>query len=408
MIEILFSVFYLSGLIKSYLIFLDLDSFLVDITLLSSLLLVVLTIIKTIKKRLTIVISKQNSNSMILLLLFFIWIVTSMLYTPSEEYSFDKTLLFITNIIAFYIPLSIPSFNVKKVFQIICVAVPIFTIAYLFLMYQYQTNIDVKETYRQISGLYLFCGVLLGINIIVLFTSKKTIFNNKTTSNLLLLLSVVLMFLLGARGPMLFTFFCIIIYLILQAYKKLKNNFVTIPKFKFSRTNTIYIVTSVLLVLTTIITFQEEVFVLLRRSMVRLDLILGSNSTGEMGGSVNVRIEQISLSFNLIFSNVYNFFFGYGIGSYGILENGVDGRAYPHNVFLEIWVELGLVGLILLMAFLINIITKKNTNQFIHGVLILYLILNMLKSNSIVDIRIYFSILAMYSLSQKKNHKQTQ
>lgn len=406
MIEILFSIFYLSGLIKSFLIFFNLDSYIVDITLLSSLLLVLLTVSKTIKSSLKISVSKHNINSLFLLLFFFIWMAVTLLYTPSEKYAYEKTLLFTTNIIAFFIPLSIPSFDTKRVFQIISIVVPILTISYLFLMYQYQTNIEVKETYRQISGLYLFCGVLLGINMIILFMSKERLFKNKTTSNLLFILSLILMFLLGARGPIFFTFFCIAIYLLIQFFKRLEHDSFSILKFNLSRTNIIYITISILLIFTTILIFQEQIAVLLRRSLVRLDLILGSNSTGEMGGSVNTRIEQISLSIDLIFKDVFHFFFGFGIGSYGILENGLDGRAYPHNIFLEVWVELGLIGLTLLIAFLMNIFSNKNSSPYINGILILYLILNMLKSNSIVDIRIYFAIFALYSLSQNNTTKK--
>ena len=31
--------------------------------------------------------------------------------------------------------------------------------------------------------------------------------------------------------------------------------------------------------------------------------------------------------------------FGNGIGSYGILSQGIDARKYPHNIFLESWFE---------------------------------------------------------------------
>ena len=407
MIEVIFSIFYLSGLIKSFLINYDINLFL-DFTLLSSLLLILLILKKKIQKKITFSISTHNLQVFYILLFFLIWTILTLFYTQSEKYSYEKVLLFLTNILAFSIPIFLPSFNVKKVIQIVVITVPVLTIVYLVLMYKYQTNIELKEVYRQISGLYLTCGGLLGINIIILYTSKKRIFNQRAISIILLVLSIVLLLLLGARGPIFFTIISIVLFEIYRFYKVLLKGRFSIEKLKFSFINVTYISLSLIITFIIFFTYKEEINVLFERSLMRLNLILDSNPSGDMGDSVNTRVEQIKLSLNLIFSDFKSFIFGYGVGSYGILENNIDGRAYPHNIFLEIWVELGFIGLLIFILFLVKFISKKSTNQYINFVLIVFILLNSLKSNSIVDIRIYFALIAMYLISpQYHNNNET-
>jgi O-antigen ligase len=58
------------------------------------------------------------------------------------------------------------------------------------------------------------------------------------------------------------------------------------------------------------------------------------------------------------YNNAYNYWakkpiLGYGIGAWPIINSAVDVRGYPHNIILEIMVELGLVGLIIFVSLLI-------------------------------------------------------
>jgi O-antigen ligase len=49
---------------------------------------------------------------------------------------------------------------------------------------------------------------------------------------------------------------------------------------------------------------------------------------------------------NLIFENV---FLGVGIGGYSKAIGNSDGRLSPHNLFIEVWAETGLIPLFLLI-----------------------------------------------------------
>ena len=57
------------------------------------------------------------------------------------------------------------------------------------------------------------------------------------------------------------------------------------------------------------------------------------------------RFDYISFSFDEIFGSIQGFFIGFGIGSFGVMYDGIDQRQFPHNIFIEAWFELGLIGL---------------------------------------------------------------
>lgn len=57
--------------------------------------------------------------------------------------------------------------------------------------------------------------------------------------------------------------------------------------------------------------------------------------------------------FEFIFGNTqHNLYLGNGIGTFGLMYLNEDIIAYPHNIFLEIFFEFGMIGLLLFMAIL--------------------------------------------------------
>ncbi len=59
-----------------------------------------------------------------------------------------------------------------------------------------------------------------------------------------------------------------------------------------------------------------------------------------------------------------NPFFGSGIGSFPIAVGLGDKRMYPHNIFLEIAAELGVVGLVIFAFFLLYGVKRLIQNFF--------------------------------------------
>ena len=71
-------------------------------------------------------------------------------------------------------------------------------------------------------------------------------------------------------------------------------------------------------------------------------------------------LDERYISYRLVFSNIdFKILFGNGIGDFGNLLTGKDSTAYPHNIFLEIFYELGLFFLIIFFSILLSVYRKS-------------------------------------------------
>ncbi len=91
---------------------------------------------------------------------------------------------------------------------------------------------------------------------------------------------------------------------------------------------------------------------------------------------------------------------GNGIGSWPILNKGIDARGYPHNLILEILVELGIVGLMIFMGFfsyamLFIIPKKKNPMQMLLLMLIVYVFVRSMFSGDVSENRLLFCCIGL-------------
>jgi O-antigen ligase len=206
------------------------------------------------------------------------------------------------------------------------------------------------------------------------------------------------MIIMGARGPIFFSVGLLLVYFSYRLFVQ----FIITKKLRFW--NLLISIISAILVLGILyFIFNDEINFLIKRSLMRLNLILNASDSQNMGKSVDVRLNQVDISLSLIFDNFFNFFFGYGIGSFGILEKGFDHRSYPHNILLEIWVELGFIGVIIFGSFVVKIFLKNiKFKNYIHYFVLLFLLLNSMKSSSIIDIRTYFIIFSLYILNSNR------
>jgi O-antigen ligase len=94
-------------------------------------------------------------------------------------------------------------------------------------------------------------------------------------------------------------------------------------------------------------------------------------------------------------------FLGYGIGSFGFEYNNIDELDYPHNIFLEVWFELGIVPIILFLLLFYLIYQQIRIGESAWSLaLYFYFLLNLLKSSSLVDIRIVTGFFALFILAK--------
>jgi len=395
---ILYLIYLFSGILKAVLIFYD-YKLPIDITLFTGFLLLLYIVYNSFVNGVKLKIQTNIATASLILFLFFIWMLISLIYGASTNYGYFKAVLFLTNIIAFLFPLLINKFDLLRFLRLFSVFIILSFVWFYYVYFILIKNLKGTELYYQVAGLSLTLAIYGGIILLVLITSRKRIFDKTFYNISAISLTVFFLILSGARGPIFF----VIISLFLFYMSK-------IPRISISRKiNINRILKYVLFILPFFLSvifvgiykYYDKISVLLERSIYRISLIVNGIESGkDMGDSVNVRINQIEFAVKSIFDNFKNFLIGYGFGSFGIMYSGEDGRLYPHNILLEIWFELGFLGLFIFSAFLIYIFFGKiKQRTYISGLVLLYIFLNMLKSNSIVDIRVFFAFFALFIIN---------
>jgi hypothetical protein len=328
----IYLLFFFSGVIKAFLNYYHIN-IPVDLTLLSGIILILFAFTDFLLHGIKVKFSRASIITSSILLIFFIWMIFSLLYTESPDYSYKKSILFLTNIIAFFYPLVIQRFDVKKFVKYLIVFIPIILLWFFYIYLYLSAKNDISESFLEFSGLYLSLSTIAGILAVVFLTSKEKIFASNIFNIIAGFFLIALILLTGARGPLFFAVLTIFLYfvyrvlflkysLIINLKKFVISSLLIIPVVLFSG---IYVINK----------YYDNIEVLLQRSLFRINLLIsGVSETGEMGKSVDTRMELYKYSLNEIFSNFSTFLGGNGIGSFGILHSGIDGREYPHNILL--------------------------------------------------------------------------
>ena len=396
-IEFYLILFLLSGMFKNLLFSIYGNNIKIPLTIIFGILLILMIYIKDIYnlKRL-----KEEYKSFIFLLLFFVWSLFSISYSSSENYVWYKLLGLGTNFLAFFGVLIMKEISLKRFtkyfsyftyfFSLIFFVINPNSISKNFIFHEYFNEIYIQ-------GWYLVLGQFLIVNMLLIFSfseKKKIIYN--------LLISFNIICLLGGRFPIvlaLIVFFIISIYLIQKKYltKKLLMQF-------FKSLTIIILINSVLNLSSK--TYRS----LLLRSVYRFEVLSSSfndlnflndqenyqESLNQENNSFNKRLEYLLFSKTKIFENKSSLILGYGLGSFSNEYDQTDRRLYPHNIIVEIVFELGLIGLLLALAFLIsNSSSYKGFFTNLALLAALTLLINSMKSSSIVDLRLLFALLAI-------------
>jgi len=384
MSETIFVLFLLSGLIKSFLLFFAGNLLIVDITLLLAVFLIGILLIETYKNafaRNEFYFPSDSRTILFTLVFLYVWMIASLYYTPSPRYCYAKIFLFLTNIIAAVFPFLYSSFNTRRFFRVFAYTGSGLVLFYSKLLPTIYDSYLRNTTDKEFVLKYLDVGFLAGILVLIVLFGCPGM--NRIFKILLIGLNGWAILISAARGPLLFLLFILFIRAAVSIYKFFRTSWT----FKFK--NILYLFTGFGIVAAGIYYIMDKYSVLLERSLTRLSQVTDSASA-----SVSERVVMISFSIDKTLENGYRFLFGYGIGSYGILYGGIDGRLYPHNVILEIAFELGIMG-VLIFLFLLFLYTRKIRYNLNYLLIFAYLLLNSLKSYSLIDLRIMFGILSV-------------
>lgn len=206
----------------------------------------------------------------------------------------------------------------------------------------------------------------------------------------------------GARGPVVALIGTLGVILLLSVKWKLKKATVRIIKG----------MGVLILVIGLLVVIYPNEFSTLRR---RMEFILPG---GGLGRSAIVRLQLYNEAVSAIMAAPL---IGQGIGGFSKYALGIDARAYPHDIILEIGAELGIIGLALFIALItfcfaqiLRIRRNSSGRNYYLATLLLALFvfafLNALVSGDINDNRLFFiwigAIYAFALWSKKEGYAQ--
>lgn len=350
----------------------------IDVTLLFAVLLLLKSVAICFTENKTGTGSLLPVPGLILLAAFFALSFISLSYTPSPDFSVRKLSLSTLNIVAFIFPLCYRELDLRKALRfVVLYSVFVFLLVFYSIQVRWMGQSELfsgieTDIMENVKNAYLTSGMLLGISVILLE------FSGYRLRTLFQVLCLAAIFLVGSRGPLLFT-------LLLFVFLKLRN---AKGQGMLMRLLLLSFV-SLLLVSVSDLSFLDSGNI--GRSLDRFMLLFASG-----GDSVNERVRMLDFAFNGIFGNntsLFTFLFGHGIGSFGILFSGSDGRLYPHNIFLEVFFETGLAGVVFFSALIGYCLRRMPHNVYVY--LSLFVLLNCLKSYTLEDIRFLFGFLSL-------------
>lgn len=396
-----FLAFYLvSGEIKLIYPLLGIDS-LPDITLLSAMLLSLFMLSDMPDKLKKIPIKHFEFISIFILI--YLFIIFSLGYSSSSSYALVKTVNFGTVVLAFIFPLLTKKINIEIFIYFLTLL--IFSISIIFLnFYISYLNKDgvillsmSREDALKLTVGYLSVAILNGLLVLYYFFKKN---QNIFIQWFIFLTAFIFLFASGGRGPLLVVLLILGTYFIYQmilSFMSFKINKLTIPILVFViAIGGLYVAIS-----TNSIETNSRVYKLFDSSIERFKTLKDSKGGGKSAYS---RVLYTKFSIDKINEIPL---LGYGIGSFGLEYNGIDEKDYPHNIFLEVWFELGIVPLFLILLLFYGVYMHIYSIKCYWCIAVyFYFFLNVLKSDSLIDIRLLGSFLGFFLLIKSQSSFQ--
>ena len=286
-------------------------------------------------------------KSFIPLLIFTIILLVSILYTPTFKYGAFKAFSFLVfNWSLFFLPI-ISITQEKELWRFISFLTLLGTIVAAFTILNIILGIisgDIIFSYRASFlevNVILFSTWMASICVFLIAAFpiiKKKLLKIAAIVSLVLMLTAMLI--ANSRGPM-FSF--ILVSLLIMGVRWNKNN----------RKKIIVALLAIIVVLTIIIAILPE-----QLTNRYFDLIQQDQSTKAVANyTVNSRLSFWERSLELGTENISNFLFGVGIGGFSREYLHVEYlRIYPHNIFLEVFCELGFFATAFLIWFFFSIL----------------------------------------------------
>lgn len=329
-----------------------------------------------------------------------LWAFFSLSYTLSPIYGSYKLIRFSTiTLLAYFLPLYL--FQETKAVDRFFETFVIIGLAMFFDIVTGGLKPDQIVFASAFDSNYLAVGRICGSCILILFSYFLP--KSRSVAGRLLCISALValifaVFVSGSRGPVIATFaalFSVLLYEIVRGFVQASSTF-RIKKVDLLQLGNGFFLASLAAIVFAV--FREYFTTFISRFAL---LVNG------LGTSALERLSMYSAAVKAMQSFPTGLI-GLGIGGFQVYYNGYDGaRGYPHNIFLEIGAELGVIGLfffILLLAFAVRKLLRssnssRNLNRYFLVITLLALFINMFVnacvSGDLNDNRLLFTWIGM-------------
>lgn len=314
--------------------------------------------------------NKFSYRVLSLIFIFYGWLIFSSVYSPSMEYKYEKSLYFVANIIFFIYPFFIKKINMNLLIRLYCIVVLPLSVYFVYMNSIVWSIRSVQtDLFMDIRGTYLTFGIHLAILFLILLYYKKNIILKIITLSLLVASS--------ARGPLIFMLLVSGMYYV----SKRRTNLLD-PK------SALRSIVAFIALMAIYIYKSDTINSLLGSTFLRFGSLIGGQDASSLE-----RVDRLNFAFYQPFENLLTLIFGNGIGSFGILFEKIDRKSYPHNILIECFFELGIIGLFLFLIIFIVTFRKISFKNDVFGLLFIFIFLNTMKSYGITDLWILFSVM---------------
>lgn len=291
----------------------------------------------------------SKSTLRITFYVFFIWILSSIIYTPSIIASQEKFIYILYLII---IPVIIIEFfflfSKSKTIDLKALEAHLLRYSYVLLWFLFFAYLLFRT--EDVGGRYSLPGIdnviwlsrYVGMLLLIILCCDKFKKSNSILYSLSIIIAIILLLGIGSRQGILAV---LIVFVIKQShFISKKKNFLMIIGIIF------FIIIGYFLIGGYV--FETDFYSI----YARLDL------------------------FNLFFNYDFHYFRGSGIGSYSLNFFGKDVIYYPHNIFLELFFENGLIGVFLFCLILFRFISSFKYN-IISFLVVFYFIVSLISAD---------------------------
>lgn len=298
------------------------------------------------------------SKILLVLFLFLSYLALTLTYSSNQAYGFQKILNFLSStvpsVIAFYYLIVTVSKERFKIFIIALVTITLVTVTYILIDYPFDPG-TIYE-YRAGRWSHVIYGRIIGsIAVVFLFCLMWMIEKSKTKEERRKVISLIFitslavygLYLSSLRSAMIGVVLCVVLGVLWLVYRMVVNRETLDVRRKPATPGKqlVGIVTVVILTISFMILIPKPEII-----DIRFDNLTQIEDM-KFGGDepINTRIEALKISKELFFVHPV---FGVGFGGFRSYNNFSEIVKYPHNIFLEMAVEGGVVGLLVLWVLL--------------------------------------------------------